>query len=297
MQKACIDRGASTAAIQHHYDVGNDFYQLWLDPTLTYSCALWDENDGDEMLELAQRRKIEHHVRSAHVPAGGRVLDVGCGWGAVLKHLIEETGVRQAVGLTLSLQQAEWIASFHHPGIKVRLEDWADHTPAQPYDAVISIGAFEHFARPEWDDEAKVAAYRAFFLRCHEWLKPDGWLSLQSIAYGNLDRRKARGSVEAKFIVQDIFPESDLPTLELIARASDGLFELARLQNDRHDYARTCRVWADRLKAKRPQAVAAAGEAAYTRYQRYLKLCAALFHFGQIGLLRMAFRRLDDPRK
>src|SRR5258707_1072315 len=106
MQNTCMDRGASPEAIQHHYDVGNDFYQLWLDPTLTYSCALWEPNDHDAMLEIAQQRKIQHHTRWAHVPAGGRLLDIGCGWGAVLKHAIEEKGVGQAVGLTLSQQQA-----------------------------------------------------------------------------------------------------------------------------------------------------------------------------------------------
>jgi cyclopropane-fatty-acyl-phospholipid synthase len=297
MQPAGSERGASPEAIQHHYDVGNDFYRLWLDPTLTYSCALWDEDDSDDMLERAQRRKIEHHARRARVPAGGRILDVGCGWGAVLRHMVEEKGVREAVGLTLSQQQADWIASFGHPGIEVRLESWADHTPARPYDAVISVGAFEHFARSDWEDPAKVAAYRAFFSRCHDFLKPDGWMSLQTIAYGNLDRRKVRTSSEARFIVQEIFPESELPTLEQICRACDGLFELVLLQNDREDYARTCRVWADRLRAKRPEAVAVAGAATFTRYMRYLNLCAALFHYGQIGLLRIAFRRLDEPRR
>ncbi|MFL5242888.1 MAG: class I SAM-dependent methyltransferase [Gemmataceae bacterium] len=297
MQQTCIDRGASPEAIQHHYDVGNDFYRLWLDPTMCYSCALWDEHDTDDLLERAQRRKIEHHVRRAHVGPGGRVLDVGCGWGAVLKHVVEDLGVRQAVGLTLSQAQADWIASYAHPGIEVRLENWADHRPDGPYDAIISVGAFEHFARPEWDDPAKIAVYRAFFLRCHDWLKPDGWLSLQTIAYGNIDRRKVRTSSEAKFIVEEIFPESELPTLEQICQACDGLFELALLQNDREDYARTCRVWSDRLRAARRQAVTVAGEATFTRYRRYLKLCAALFHYGQTGLLRIAFRRLDEPRR
>jgi cyclopropane-fatty-acyl-phospholipid synthase len=296
MQQAGIERGASPEAIQHHYDVGNDFYRLWLDPTLTYSCALWEEGDSDDMLKRAQRRKIEYHAGRVRVPAGGRLLDVGCGWGAVLRYMVEEKGVREAVGLTLNQQQADWISAFGHPAIKVRLESWADHAPTRPYDGVISVGAFEHFSRSEWEDLVKVAAYRAFFSRCHDFLKPGGWLSLQTIAYGNLDRRKVRASSEARFITQEIFPESELPTLEQICQACDGLFELVRLQNDREDYARTCRVWADRLRAKQPEAVAVASAAAVARYLRYLNLCAALFHYGQLGLLRIAFHRLDEPR-
>src|SRR6516162_3616701 len=233
MEETRAARGASAEAIRHHYDVGNDFYRLWLDPTLTYSCALWSEDDRDDMLEIAQRRKIKHHAQSARARGAERVLDIGCGWGAVLKHLVEEQGVRRAVGLTLSREQAEWIASFNHPGIEVRLESWTEHAPAGPYDAVVSIGAFEHFARPEMDDEQKVAAYRAFFARCHGWLRPGGRLSLQTIAYGDVDPAQIRTSSQVRFIVQEIFPESELPTLGHILQASDGLFELVALRNDR----------------------------------------------------------------
>jgi cyclopropane-fatty-acyl-phospholipid synthase len=296
MAQTCAVRGASPEAIRHHYDVGNDFYRLWLDPTLTYSCALWSEDDHDDMLEIAQRRKIEHHAQWAHARGAERVLDIGCGWGAVLKYLAEEQGVRHAVGLTLSREQAEWIASFNHPGIEVRLESWTEHAPAQPYDAVVSIGAFEHFARPEWDDEHKLAAYRAFFARCHGWLRPGGRLSLQTIAYGDVDRTRFRASSQVQFIVREIFPESELPTLGQIIQASDGLFEVVALRNDREDYERTCRVWCSRLTAQRRQAVAVAGADVTARYVRYLRLSAASFQFGQTCLLRLAFRRLDGRR-
>ena len=296
MEETRAARGASPEAIRHHYDVGNDFYRLWLDPTLTYSCALWSEDDRDDMLEIAQRRKIEYHAQSARARGAERVLDIGCGWGAVLKHLVEEQGVRQAVGLTLSRQQAEWIASFNHAGIEVRLESWTEHVPTEPYDAVVSIGAFEHFARPEWDDEQKVAAYRTFFTRCHEWLRPGGRLSLQTIAFGDIDPTQIRTSSQIRFIAQEIFPESALPTLGQIIQASDGLFEVVALRNDRENYERTCRVWCSRLTAQRRQAVAAAGEDVVARYVRYLRLSAASFQFGQTWLLRFAFRRLDGRR-
>jgi cyclopropane-fatty-acyl-phospholipid synthase len=297
MEQTHTARGASAQAIQHHYDVGNDFYRLWLDPTLTYSCALWNEDDHDDMLEIAQRRKIQLHAQWAHARGAARVLDIGCGWGAVLQHLVQEQGVRRAVGLTLSQRQAEWIASFPHPSIEVRLEGWTEHVPAAPYDAVVSIGAFEHFARPEWDDEQQLAAYRAFFARCHGWLRPGGWLSLQTIAYGAVDRTQLRMSSQVRFIAQEIFPESALPTLGQILQASDGLFEVVALRNDRDNYERTCRVWCRRLTAQRRQAVAAAGADVMARFVRYLRLSAASFQFGQTYLLRLAFRRLDGRRQ
>src|SRR4051794_23840142 len=116
--------GAAAAAIQAHYDVGNAFYQLWLDPTLSYSCALWQEGDGDDQLEAAQRRKLAYHAEQSRARGRARVLDVGCGWGALLRHLVEAEGVARAVGLTLSQAQAELIASRADPRLEVRLESW-----------------------------------------------------------------------------------------------------------------------------------------------------------------------------
>lgn len=291
-----VKRGGSAEAIQAHYDVGNDFYRLWLDPTLSYSCALWQEDEPDDRLEAAQRRKIDYHVRAARARGAARVLDVGCGWGAVLRHLVDEAGVAHATGLTLSRQQRDHVAARADPRLRVLLESWADHVPAQPYDAVISIGAFEHFARPDWADADKVAAYRAFFASCHRWLRPGAWLSLQTIAYGNSDPAAAKGIPEHRFLLGDVFPEAELPTLENIIRACDGLFELVALRNDRDDYARTCQVWFKRLVARRAEAIAVAGEAVVTRYVRYLKMSMSLFHYGRICLLRLALRRLDEPR-
>src|SRR5688500_8349804 len=101
-----VNRGASAEAIQYHYDVGNGFYQLWLDADLNYSCAMWHENDT---LEEAQLRKLDHHIAAARAQGGARVLDIGCGWGSLMRRLVEHHGVDRAVGLTLSAQQADWI--------------------------------------------------------------------------------------------------------------------------------------------------------------------------------------------
>ena len=163
MGKGVLTGGSSPAAIQQHYDIGNNFYRLWLDPTLSYSCALWAKDERDDRLAEAQVRKLDYHADQARVTAGACVLDVGCGWGALLKRLVEVHNAGQAVGITLSKAQADWAASFRDPRIGVYLESWTDHAPANPYDAIISIGAFEHFARPDWGDTEKENAYRAFF--------------------------------------------------------------------------------------------------------------------------------------
>jgi cyclopropane-fatty-acyl-phospholipid synthase len=240
---------------------------------------------------------LDYHIGCAHAANTRRVLDVGCGWGAMLRRLVREHNVCQAVGLTLSLDQARRIARRPDPRITVRLESWMDHTPPAAYDAIISVGAFEHFARSEWSTEKKATAYRAFFSRCHDWLTSGGFLSLQTIAYGNLDPEEARQSPGHRFLLQEIFPETELPTLAEIVRATDGLFEFVTLRNDRDDYQRTCRVWFNRLMARKADAVDLVGAEVVTRYLRYLKLSATLFHYGQTALYRIAFRRLDEPRR
>lgn len=280
--------GASAEAIQHHYDVSNEFYRLWLDSTNTYSAALWEDNDT---LELAQIRKLDYHINQARASNAKRVLDVGCGWGSTLKRLVEVHGVQQAVGLTLSNSQAEWISSFNQPQIDARVESWSDHVPTAPYDAIISIGAFEHFAQLNLSQDEKIAGYRAFFQRCHEWLQPGGCISLQSISYENSRREDF-----SQFYATEIFPESDLPRLADIATASERLFEVVALRNDREHYARTLRAWQKGLKANRAAAVNLVGEEVVSRYEKYLKFSIIGFHVGTMGLLRVTLRRIDNPR-
>jgi cyclopropane-fatty-acyl-phospholipid synthase len=280
--------GASPQAIALHYDTGNDFFRLWLDETMSYSCALWPEEPAaDEGLEASQLRKIDFHVCQAGAAGAERVLDVGCGWGGVLRRLIDHHGVHQAVGLTLSKAQAGWVAARPRPGLEVRLEAWADHVPERPYDAVISVEAFEAFARLGLSPEEKLSAYRTFFLRCRDWLRPGGRLSLQTIAYETTDARDFDS-----FIAAEIFPEQDLPHLREIAAAAERLFEVVRLRNDRLQYVRTLRAWRARLRARRAEALRLVGEAEVVRFERYLRLSAAMFESGNCSLYRIAFRRL-----
>jgi cyclopropane-fatty-acyl-phospholipid synthase len=276
--------GASTKAIQHHYDLGNDFYALWLDDSMTYSCALWE---GASTLEQAQMLKLDHHIDAARVRGAGHVLDIGCGWGAMLSRLVEQADVGSAVGLTLSEAQAAWIRHRADPRIEVRVESWENHSPRQAYDGIVSIGAFEHFARPDISRAEVVEGYRKFFLKCREWLRPGGRLSLQTIAYGTAQRKDLN-----RFIVEEIFPESDLPSLADIDQAAHGLFEIERVRNDRLDYERTLKEWYFKLRSRKQDALEQVGPEAVVRYERYLSLFAVGFHTGAMNLYRIVLRRV-----
>jgi cyclopropane-fatty-acyl-phospholipid synthase len=285
--------GAGSDAIRHHYDVGNEFWQIWLDPTMSYSCAMWEESEKpDDDLERAQRRKLDFHVAEAHAAGAARVLDVGCGWGAMLMHLVGCSGVEHAVGLTLSDAQAEYLRAIAPSSVEVLVRNWSDYQPTAPFDAIISVGAFEHFARQGLSPDEHIEAYRRFFRACHEWLKPGGRLSLQTIAYGDIPRDRG---LRDRFIVDEIFPESELPRLADIARAAEMELEIERVRNDRGDYVKTLRAWFDRLRARRPDAIAASSEEVVARYERYLRMFAYSMELGAFNLLRLTMRRIDLP--
>jgi cyclopropane-fatty-acyl-phospholipid synthase len=280
--------GAATA-IRHHYDVGNEFYRLWLDSSLTYSCALRVGAGARDDLEAAQRRKLDFHLDAIRADQAERVLDIGCGWGSILGRLATERRVPRSVGLTLSLEQADFARSHRYPGVEIRTENWLSYEPDAPFDGIISIGAFEHFAGPDDSPADRIRLYREFFTRCRRWLTPGGALSLQTIAYGNMSRENAN-----RFIQEEIFPRADLPTLAEIAAAADGIFEVESLSNGRLDYAWTCEQWAGRLRQRRAEAVGLVGADVVARYERYLRLSALGFRMGKICLLRVVLRPFGD---
>ena len=284
--------GASAEAIEHHYGTGNEYFKLWLDETMTYSCAMWDPKDPEQTLDAAQLRKIDYHIEQSRAGEAQRVLDVGCGWGSVLNRLTSKYDVDHAVGLTLSKSQVDWIEQITtDPRITVKLENWQDHEPQDPYDSIISIGAFEHFAKLGLSREEKVDIYRDFFLKCHKWLRCRGWMSLQSVAYGNSLQKDFD-----QFIAQQIFPETDTPRLSELVQGADRLFEVVLLRNDRDDYRRTLRAWFSNLKSKREQAVAMKGESEIKKFEQYLRLMAYMFEVGGLDLHRVTLRKIDNPR-
>ena len=282
--------GASPAAIRQHYDVGNEFWRIWLDPTMSYSCAMWEDPDDD--LERAQRRKLDFHVDQARAAGAARVLDIGCGWGAMLTHLVGSYGVQHAVGLTLSDAQAEYLRGIAPNNVEVWVRNWSDYEPTAPFDAIISVGAFEHFARQGLSSGEQIEAYRRFFRSCRNWLKPGGRLSLQTIAYGDIPRDRP---LRDRFIVDQVFPESELPRLADIARAAEMELEIERVRSDRGDYVKTLRAWFDRLRAQRADAVAVSSEEVVARCERYLRMFAYSMELGAFTLLRLTMRRIDLP--
>lgn len=280
---------ASAEAIGHHYDVSNEFYRFWLDSSLTYSAALWDEADD---LHAAQVRKMDWHLGHLGLPPQGRLLDIGCGWGGLLEHATRAYAVGLATGLTLSTAQHDWIVRRAPANAVVVLQNWTDHTCAKPYDGIVSIGAFEHFARPNLSREQRVGIYRRFFEQTHGWLVPGGSLSLQTIGCGNMRRADF-----SDFFATEIFPESDLPCLDEIIDAMRFLFEVKVIRNDRLHYARTLREWLKNLAGRKDVAVATFGSPLVERYLTYFKLAIVAFeHLGTMDLYRLALKRIDKPR-
>jgi len=277
-----MDTVAKKEAITHHYDVGNDFYQLWLDVDMVYSCALWvDDQDND--LHQAQLNKLDWHLDNLSMSDGGLLLDIGCGWGALLQRHLDRNKANRGVGLTLSEAQKLYVdeSGLH---AEVIVQNWTEHPPILQYDGIISIGAFEHFANRHQSVDEKLELYSDFFSRCARWLKPEARLSLQTIVYGSMSSKD-----QNLFISDDVFPNSELPTVAEIKDASDSSFELIELRLDGKQYAKTCDLWLTRLRENKSEAVRLYGEETFQHYVKYLKFCVIGFYSGRINLARFVF--------
>jgi cyclopropane-fatty-acyl-phospholipid synthase len=214
------------------------------------------------------------------------VLDIGCGWGALLGYLHDDCAVRHVAGLTLSSDQAA-TARAARPYADVRLEAWRDHQPDKPYDAIISIGAFEHFSRRELAVDQRRRIYTDFFDRCASWLVEGGRLSLQTIAYEDFDPST---DIETSFF-DDVFPESTLPYLSDVVVAAEPAFRVVALRADPAHYEHTLRLWQQRLEAHKDQAIALVGRDTYRHYLRYLRVSRALFERRVTTLYRVVLER------
>jgi cyclopropane-fatty-acyl-phospholipid synthase len=287
VQSPTEDTAVATYEIRHHYNVPTDFYRLWLDPTLTYSCALWHEGDA---LEQAQLRKLDYLIDAARAPGAGRVLDIGCGWGSMLRRLVDHHGVDRADGITVSSSQADSIRARGDDRVEAIVQSWSEYEPDEPYDAIISIGAIEHFALRRSSREARLETYREFFRRCRDMLREGSWLALQSVskAGGRLDRE----AVDDFRAIDDVFPDSAIPWPSELLQAAEGIFQLESVVLHGQHYAQTTRAWEQELKRRHDDAVALVGEDVVRRWERYLGASARRFEQGHADLLRLAFQRL-----
>jgi cyclopropane-fatty-acyl-phospholipid synthase len=269
--------------VQAHYDLSDEFFRLWLDPSQTYSCAYFERDDMT--LEEAQLAKIDLALGKLGLQPGMTLLDLGCGWGATMMRALERYDVN-VIGLTLSKNQHDHVqnlfAESDSPRSKrVELKGWEEFD--EPVDRIVSIGAFEHFGFDRYDD---------FFNMAYQALPDEGVMLLHTITALTLPQMAERGmpltiSVAkfVKFIVTEIFPGGRLPSIEKVGEHSAKAgFTLMRMQSLQPHYARTLDHWAAALKAHKDEAIAVQSEEVYERYTRYLTGCSEGFRIGYIDV-------------
>jgi cyclopropane-fatty-acyl-phospholipid synthase len=294
---ALREAGTSPSAIAHHYDLPDDFFALWLGEDLVYSCALWTPDESPGQLETAQRRKLDFFASELGV-RGKRVLDIGCGWGALLDRFVAAHGLAHGVGLTLSDAQASFANTRHVPGVDFRVESWVDHRPAQPYDAISCIEMSEHLASDRLTADEKVDVYRAFFGRCAEWLRDDGRFGLQLICLDNVGHegsRPGRGA-SSELIRVDIFPESMPASLSELVLGWETHFEVVRFFDHPDHYRRTFRAWGLAYRDNLVRAQALVGEARARTFSRYFAAGEAFFRLREDSLYRVILKKRARPK-
>jgi cyclopropane-fatty-acyl-phospholipid synthase len=283
---------SNKADIAVSYDVSNEFFRLWLDERMNYSCALFE---GTDSLEAAQMNKLRWMHDAARVEPDKRVLDIGCGWGANLRYLTQERGVQEAWGITLSEAQLAYLKDARLPGVTVECVSYRDWRPARRFGAVISIGMFEHIATPEEARAGRhVEIYRDYFRRAWEWTVPGSWFGLQTVI-SMLVPRGRNDLRELGWATSTIFPGAITPRIEAIAAAVTPYWEIVELRTRREHYERTTGEWLRRLRAQRSTIEARWGEARFHEYERYLSACVTSFHKGYQSLAQLSLRRIDAP--
>ena len=289
--------GTSPRAIRHHYDLSDDFFRIWLGPDMVYSCGWWEAGDGRDSLARAQHRKLDFFADRLGV-RGGRVLDIGCGWGALLDRFVRVHGAASGVGLTLSPSQADFAARRNVAGVSYLLQNWTDHEPAEPYDAVTCIEATEHFASETLSPDEKVEVYRAFFERAASWLRPGGRMGLQLICLDNVGHagsRAGRGPF-ADLILGDIFPESMPASLSELVLGWETHFELDEFHDHPRHYQRTFRAWTLAYREQEALARELVGPEACRTYARYFAVGEAVFRLREHSLYRVILTKRPEPK-
>ena len=262
--------------ISHHYDLGNDFYRLWLDESMTYSCAYWDE--GCAGLEEAQQAKYDHICRKLHLAEGERLVDIGCGWGGMLRHAAIHYGV-EGVGYTLSEGQYTYANQRFreeglYPRVRVELRDYRE--AAGTFDKFVSIGMFEHVGKEY---------YGEFFAKTAALLESGGLGVLHTIG-------KDREGETDPWIAKYIFPGGYLPTLAQIALPlGEQDLCVTDVENLRLHYARTLDAWIERFEARVDEVRARFDERFVRMWRFYLNASAAGFKWGGTRVFQVTFSK------
>lgn len=288
-------RDRDAASTRFHYDLGNDFYAMWLDRRMVYSCAYFPPGVND--LDTAQTAKLDLICRKLRLVPGERLLDIGCGWGALAMYAAEHYGVL-AHGVTLAHQQAalarERIAQAGlQDRCKVEVLDYRDLPSGSVYDKVTSVGMAEHVGR------SQIAAYFEAAYR----LTRDGGIFLNHniVDNGASPRATLRQPVRwsanrlwrrSKFIDCYVFPDFNiLPVGELITEGEKAGFEIRDIENLREHYAKTCRHWVRRLESRHDDAVRQVGEFRYRVWRLYIAAGAHQHASGSNGIVQMVFTK------
>jgi cyclopropane-fatty-acyl-phospholipid synthase len=269
--------------VQAHYDLSDEFYQLFLDPTWTYSCAYFREPEMS--LEEAQLAKVKLSLGKCDLQTGQTLLDIGCGWGTTAIQAAQAYNVN-VIGLTLSQNQHKYASARPVPKdaqVEFRLQGWEQF--AEPVDRIVSIGAFEHF---------RFERHEAFFSKCRNLLPKNGTMLLHTIVLSSYSTLKELG-IElgpddvafAKFIRKEIFPGGQLCTPERIQDfAREAGFRVEHIESLRLHYARTLDCWAENLETRQDEAIRLTSTDVYDRYMKYLTGCADFFRKGNIDVMQ-----------
>jgi cyclopropane-fatty-acyl-phospholipid synthase len=285
-------RKRDAAAVRSHYDVGNEFYALWLDERMVYSCAYFET--GEEDIHAAQEAKLDLICRKLRLAPGESLLDIGCGWGSLVLHAAERYGVR-ATGITLSERQATFAsARIAEAGLadrcRIEVRDYRDLPSEAVFDKVVSVGMFEHVGR---------ARLPTYFSQAYRLTRPGGLflnhgivtLSSHPAPLRMLERSLSR---RTSFIQRYVFPDGELvPPADVLRLAEAAGFETRDLESLREHYALTLRRWVERLEEHHVEAARMAGETTYKVWRLYMSGSARAFATARIGVIQTLFSRND----
>ena len=266
-------RNQDRQAISYHYDLPADFYALWLDQRMVYSCAYFATAEDD--LDSAQERKLDYICRKLRLRPGERLLDIGCGWGGLVMYAAAHYGV-QAVGITLSVPQAEVARErLREAGLgdrcRIEVADYRDIDHAQRYDKIVSVGMFEHVG------EALLPEY---FRRTHDLLRPGGVFVNHGIASSATYRRQG-----PSFVDRYVFPDGELVPISTSLRAAESAgLEVRDVESLREHYALTLHHWLRRLEAHQDEARRITDDITYRIWRLYMAGSAHGFRSGRLNV-------------